>query len=88
MNSKNKSKKQVNPEIIREQEEKRKSQGLYDDEPHRMMLYPGAFLGSTVSSTESTGLIQTIPPTPDMLGVFDDLYNYRQTEPVAEEDDE
>lgn len=89
MNNKNKSNNQVNPEIIREQEENRKAAIFYDDDPYGMMLYPRAFYGSTASATESTGLIQQAPLTPGMMGVYDELYSYRRTEPtVTEEDDE
>lgn len=88
----NKSKeneKQINPEIQREQEEKRRAQMTYDEEEaYGMLLYPGAFLGGTSSATESTGLIQVIPPTPDMLDAYDEVYSYRQTEPIVGEDED
>ena len=84
MNKNNKSNAKINPEILREKEEKRRSLAMYDDDDwFGMTLYPGAFFGSTVSATESTGLIQ-VPPTPDVMDVYDDVYNYRRTEPTAE----
>lgn len=90
MKNKNiKEKERINPEILREQQEKRRAQMLYDeDEAFGMTLYPGAFLGGTASSTESTGLIQVIPPTPDMIDAYDEVYSYRQTEPIVGEDEE
>lgn len=81
-----KDKKQINPEILREKEERRRAAIMYGDEDDDfgMTLFPGSFMGSTVSSTESTGLIQVIPLTPEQLGVYDDVYSYRRTHPVAD----
>ena len=50
MNNKNKNKrKEENPEILRENR-----QNNFDDDEIGITLFPGAFPGSTVSSTEST----------------------------------
>lgn len=81
-----KSKNQINPEILREREEKRKLRAMYDDEDDfEMSLFPGAFAASTISATESTGLIQVIP-TPDMMDVYDDVFSYRRREPAANDE--
>lgn len=86
MKNKNKKiKSQINPEILREERERR-AYAFYDDDDYSMTLFPGAFLGSTASSTESTGLIQVIPPTPEMLNVYDDVYSYRQSKPIVNKD--
>lgn len=85
---KEKNKKQENPEIRREIEEKKRSAVMYDEEEPDMFLYPGLFMGSTASATESTGLIQSVPPVPGLFEVYDELYSYRQAEPVSEEDEE
>lgn len=76
MNNRNK-KKEENPEILRENR-----QNNFDDEIG-MTLFPDAFMGSTVSSTESTGLIQVIPFTSEQLTAYDDVYSYRRTKPTA-----
>lgn len=78
-----KSKKQVNPEIEREKSEKRKAATLYEDDDFGMTLFPGVFMGSAVSATESTGLIQVTPVDPELLGVYDEIYSYRRTKPEA-----
>ena len=86
MKNKPKSNKQINPEIVRELEEKRKARAMYDDEDDfEMSLFPGAFAGSTVSATESTGLIQ-VAPTPDVMDVYDDVFSYRRREPSANDE--
>ncbi len=76
-----------NPEKNREQEEKRKSDLFYDDDGYSKRLYPGTFFSGAASATESTGLIQTVPLTPGMMDVFDDVYSYRRTEPTAREEE-
>ena len=79
MNNKNKNKrKEENPEILRENR-----QNNFNDDEIGMTLFPGAFPGSTVSSTESTGLIQVIPFTSEQLTAYDDVYSYRRTKPTA-----
>ena len=82
MNNKNK-KKEENPEILRENR-----QNNFDDDEIGMTLFPGAFPGSTVSSTESTGLIQVIPFTSEQLTAYDDVYSYRRTKPTAKKEKE
>lgn len=73
------NKKHINPEIQREEENKK---DIYDDD-FPMTLFPGAYLGGVASSTESTGLIQVIPPSEAVMDVFDDVYSYRQSKPIA-----
>lgn len=87
VNLNKKDKKQINPEILRERQERRRAAIMYGDEDDGfgMTLFPGAFTGSTVSSTESTGLIQVIPLTSEQLDVYDDVYSYRRTHPVADD---
>ena len=80
MNNKNK-RKEENPEILREN-----CQNNFDDDEIGITLFPGAFPGSTVSSTESTGLIQVIPFTSEQLTAYDDVYSYRRTKPIAEKE--
>ena len=80
MNNKNK-RKEENPEILRENR-----QNNFDDDEIGMTLFPGAFPGSTVSSTESTGLIQVIPFTSEQLTAYDDVYSYRRTKPTAKKE--
>lgn len=82
MNKPKKNKnKEENPEILRE--ERRNG---YDEDDIGMTLFPGAFMGSTVSSTESTGLIQVIPFTSEQLTAYDDVYSYRRTKPIAKDE--
>ena len=84
MNNKNKNKrKEENPEILREN-----CQNNFDDDEIGITLFPGAFPGSTVSSTESTGLIQVIPFTYEQLTAYDDVYSYRRTKPIAKKEKE
>ena len=85
---KSSNKQQINPEIKREEEEKHKSRILYDeDEGLGMTLFPNFFMGNTVSATESTGLMQTIPLSLAELEAYDSLYSYRQQHPNADNDD-
>ncbi len=70
--------KPLNPEILREREEKIKTDNLYDEEEMSMSLFPGAFLTGAASATESTGLMQNIAVTPNMIEAYDELYSYRQ----------
>lgn len=80
----NKDKKKIeNPEILRENR-----QNNYDDDEIGMTLFPGAFMGSTVSSTESTGLIQVIPFTSEQLTAYDDVYSYRRTKATVKDEKE
>lgn len=85
-----KSKRQINPEIVRETEEKRRAQMVYDEEEMSFLsplfLLPNAFMGGTVSTTDSTGLIPVIPITPAQLEAYENLYNYHQNHPVADSD--
>ena len=75
--------KEENPEILRENR-----QNNFDDDEIGITLFPGAFPGSTVSSTESTGLIQVIPFTSEQLTAYDDAYSYRRTKPTAKKEKE
>lgn len=77
-----------NPEQNHKKEEKRKTDLLYDDDGYSKRLYPGTFFSGAASATESTGLIQTVPLTPGMMEVYDDIYSYRRTEPAANEEEE
>lgn len=88
MNKNSSKNKQINPEILREREEKRRTQHLYDDDAgYDMMLFPDAFpMSNAASSTESTGLIQVIPITDDQLDAYDDVYSYRREKPIVGND--
>ena len=67
----------INPEILYERE-KEKSHRFYEDDMGEYRLFPGFLAGSTVSSTESTGLIQAVPITPAVLEAYDNVYSYRR----------
>ena len=69
----------INPEILYEKEQER-SRGFYDDDFGEFRLFPGFLDGSTVSATESTGLIQVTPVTPAVLEAYDSVYSYRRRE--------
>lgn len=84
---KNKNNREKNPEIRREIEEKKRTEVMYGECDADMFLYPGIFMGSTASATECTGLIQSVPPVSGLFEVYDELYSYRQSEPIAEEDE-
>lgn len=83
-----KSKRQINPEIVREAEEKRRTQMLYDEDEMSvlspLLLLSNPFIGGTVSTTDSTGLIPVIPITPAQLEAYENLYNYHQNHPVGD----
>ncbi|MBQ7900363.1 MAG: hypothetical protein IJ365_00175 [Clostridia bacterium] len=76
-----KSRKETNPEILYEREQQR-TKNFYDDDMGEMRLFPDALVGSSVSATESTGLIQVAPITPALQKVYDDVYSYRQPKPL------
>ena len=73
--------KPLNPEILRERREKIKSDNLYNDDDMPLTLFPGAFIGGVASATESTGLMQNVAVTPDMIDAYDELYSYRKKLP-------
>lgn len=84
---KNKNKHQINPEIKREADERRRAQILYDgNEAYGMTLFPYCFGGSTASATECTGLMQTVPLDPAELEAYDSLYSYKQPLPMSDND--
>lgn len=60
---------------------------MYGDEEPDMFLFPGAFMG-TASATESTGLMQNVPISPAAFEAYDELYSYRQTEPLPDDEEE
>lgn len=72
--------KPLNPEILREKREKAKSDNLYDEEIP-LTLFPGSFIGGVASANDSTGLMQNIAVTPDMIDAYDELYSYRKKTP-------
>ena len=81
MNNKNKNKnkrKEENPEILRENR-----QNNFDDDESDNSVSRCIPRAATVSSTESTGLIQVIPFTSEQLTAYDDVYSYRRTKPTA-----
>ena len=70
---------QINPEILCEREKER-TKNFYDDEDFGFRLFPGFLDNNGVSATESTGLIQVTPVTPEILEVYDNVYSYRRRE--------
>ncbi len=67
---------------IKEQNEvfakKKKADKFCDDDLEDGRLFPGFLDGSSVSATESTGLIQQIPDTKKIQDIYDSVYSYRQ----------
>ncbi len=64
---------------------KEKADSFCDEDLEEGRLFPGFLDGSTVSATESTGLIQQIPNTKKIQDIYDSVYSYRQKEPIAKE---
>lgn len=62
--------------------EKTESEDFCDAEMDGGRLFPGFLDGSTVSATESTGLIQQIPNTREIQDIYDSVYSYRRKEPI------
>ena len=58
--------------------EKSKADIFCDAELDGGRLFPGFLDGSTVSASESTGLIQQIPDTREIQDIYDSVYSYRQ----------
>ena len=75
----------INPEIRYEQEQER-SRYFYDDYDE-IRLFPGFLDGSTVSSTECTGLIQVAPVTPEILAAYQSVYDYRQRDATLSDEE-
>ena len=78
MSKPKKREKDINPEILYEQRKQRERQ--FYENMGEFRLFPEFLAGNAVSSTESTGLIQVAPVTPEILEAFDNLYSYRQSE--------
>ncbi len=78
MSKKKYSNKPLNIQTLSKEDEKIRTDNLYDEEQMPACLFPDAFMGSTASATESTGLMQNIAVTPYMIDAYDTLYNYRQ----------
>ncbi len=57
---------------------KKKADEFCDKDLEEGRLFPGFLDGSTVSATESTGLIQQIPDTKKIQDIYDSGYSYRQ----------
>ncbi len=57
---------------------KKKADSFCDEDLEDGRLFPGFLDGSTVSATESTGLIQHIPDTKKIQDIYDSVYSYRQ----------
>ncbi len=57
---------------------KEKADDFCDEDLEDGRLFPGFLDGSTVSATESTGLIQQIPNTREVQDIYDSVYSYRQ----------
>lgn len=74
-----KNRNDTNPEIIYEQN-KKQAKDFYERNEGEIRLFPDFFPGVSVSGTESTGLIQVAPITPELQRVYDDVYSYRKTE--------
>lgn len=78
MNKNNqKNKNQNNPEILRERREKMRYSRLneIEDELGGIILYPDYFLANAASSTEMTGLMQTIPINAAEIEAYNAIYN-------------
>ena len=74
-----KTRNNINPEIIYEKS-KKQSKDFFEKDQGEIRLFPDFFPGVSVSGTESTGLIQVAPITPELQKVYDDVYSYRKTE--------
>ncbi len=75
-----KNKEIINPEIKRQREEEAKENWL--DDMGEMRLFPYDLVGSVASSTEATGLMQTVPISPAALEAYFDLYDYAKRKPA------
>lgn len=82
-----------NPEILREKKEKQgyarmynEDEGEYPDYSFGSTLFPDYFHSNAASSTEATGLMQSIPIDNAELESYYALYNYCLTEPIVREE--
>ena len=64
---------------------KKKAEEFCDEDLEEGRLFPGFLDGSTVSATESTGLIQQIPDTKKIQDIYDSVYSYRQKKAIEKE---
>ena len=64
---------------------KKGSEEFCDEDLEEGRLFPGFLDGSTVSATESTGLIQQIPDTKKIQDIYDSVYSYRQKKAIEKE---
>lgn len=68
-----------NKEKERENNEKMRSEGMYDEDAFGgNMLFPEYFLANAASSTEATGLMQTIPEDAAQVAAYRAIYNFYQ----------
>ncbi len=86
-----KNKKQNNPEILREKQEKVRYSRLdeIEDELGGIMLYPDYFLTNAASSAEMTGLMQVVPLNAAEIEAYSAIYNnFPSDQPIPDEETE
>lgn len=89
--NKQKNKNQSNPEILRDAQEKVRYSRLdeIEDELGGIMLYPDYFLTNAASSSEMTGLMQTVPLNAAEIEAYSAIYNnFPSNQPIPDEETE
>ena len=57
-----------------------------DMETGDMRLFPDEFMANAASATECTGLIQVPLEDEEDADIFEDIYSFKMSEPILEED--
>ena len=56
-------------------------------EPSETRLFPDEYMSGAASATECTGLIQVAPAEEDIQDAYGDIYSFRQSRPVVNEEE-
>ncbi len=51
-------------------------------EPSETRLFPDDYSSGAASATECTGLVQIAPAEDDIMEAYEQIYSYRQSEPI------
>ncbi len=55
-------------------------------EPGDMRLFPDEYMANAASATECTGLVQVSPADDEVMEAYADIYSYRQSKPIIDEE--
>lgn len=78
--------KKVEKNKIEKKETERVSFPITPMEPSGMRLFADDYSSGAASATECTGLVQIAPADDDIMEAYEQIYSYRQSEPIIQEE--